>query len=59
MKIQYQHHALRRRKIMRKWIKIATDYLGGMTAIDIAKRYSISRAYVYYILKKLKDTPIN
>ena len=59
MKIEYQRHTTRRKKIMEKWLRITTDYMGGMTAIEIAKRYKVSRAHVYYILSKMKKMEVS
>ncbi len=47
------------------WLRMATDYNGGMSAADIARRYTnpqtgkqYTREHVYLVLKKLQKTPL-
>lgn len=65
MKIAYHKHNTRRKKSIDLWLRIATDYNGGMTAKDIAKRYTnpitkkpYTREHVYWVLKQLATTPV-
>jgi hypothetical protein len=51
---------------MELWLRVATDFNGGMRAKDIAKRYTnpktgkpYTREHIYWILNKLKTEPIN
>lgn len=59
MKIKYHGHSIRSQKAMEKKLQIATDYMSGMTAIEIAKKYGVSRNYVYIVLRELREEPIN
>lgn len=65
MKIAYHKHNTRRKKSIDLWLRIATDYNGGMTAKDIAKRYTnpitkkpYTREHVYWVLKQLATAPV-
>ena len=59
MKITYHKHTIRREKAREEWIKIATDYLGGMTASEIAIRYGKTPAHIYWVLRKLRTEEVN
>ncbi|MBV6514243.1 MAG: hypothetical protein MOGMAGMI_01824 [Candidatus Omnitrophica bacterium] len=44
------------------WVRVLTDYMGGMSASDIAKRYynpktkkPYTRGYVYWVIQRLKQ----
>lgn len=65
MKIKYHYHRTRYEKAVDMWIRIATDYISGMTAQEIAARYKnpitkkpYSRGYIYWVLKKIQALPI-
>lgn len=63
MQIQYQLHNKRQKKSTDLWLRIAADYNRGISAKDIAKRYTnpmtkkhYTREHIYWVLKKL-NTP--
>jgi len=65
MEIKYQGHEQRKRKASDLWLRVGTDYNGGMPAREIAKRYTnpktgkhYTREHIYWILNKLKTEPI-
>jgi transposase len=59
MNIKYHGHQPRTDKARELWLRIATDYAGGMSATVIAKRHKVTRSHVYWILKKIQTEPIN
>ena len=54
MDIQYHGQSLRKRKTKELALKIVTDYTAGQSAAEIAKKYQISRNWVYILMRKLK-----
>lgn len=65
MEIKYQKHDQRKKQAKDFWLRVATDYNGGLSASKIAKRYTnprtgkpYTREHVYFILKRIKNTPI-
>lgn len=52
MEVTYHKHKNRRRRKVEMMIRVATDYNGGMSAIEIAQRYGISRPWVYKLLQE-------
>lgn len=59
MEIKYQKHKARKNRKMELMLRVVTDYNGGIPAVEIAKRYGITRAWVYTLLKQASDTIIN
>jgi len=59
MEINYQNQRLRSKRTREVWVRMATDYNGGMTVEEIRRRYKkadgsmYSRAYIYQIFQKL------
>lgn len=65
MEIKYQKHTMRKKQARDFWIRVATDFNGGIPASKIAKRYTnpktgkpYTREHIYYILKQVKTIPI-
>lgn len=52
MEVTYHKHKNRRRRKVEMMIRVATDYNAGMSAIEIAQRYGISRPWVYKLLQE-------
>ena len=52
MEVTYHKHKNRQRRKVEMMIRVVTDYNGGMSAIEIAGRYGISRAWVYKLLQE-------
>jgi len=59
MEIKYRGHKDRTEKARELWLRVATDYNGGMSAEEIAKRYGKSRIWVYFALRKLREETVN
>jgi DNA-binding transcriptional regulator LsrR (DeoR family) len=57
MEIKYHKHKERKMKRIELMIRVATDYNSGMSALDLARRYGVTRAYIYKLLK-LAQKPI-
>jgi hypothetical protein len=59
MEIKYQHQKLRQKRNHDIWVRMATDYNGGMTVEEIRERYKkldgkkYTRTWIYMIFKKL------
>lgn len=47
MDFKLRGREIQRQRTLEKAIRACTDMNGGMTAIEIAKRYKVSRARVY------------
>lgn len=65
MQIKYRGQEKRRERARQLWLNIATDYNSGMDVETIRKRYKnkrtgkpYDRTHIYYILRKLRNTPI-
>lgn len=65
MKIKYQGHSRRTERAKELWVKIATDYNAGLSPEQIRKRYTnpntnkpYTRAYIYWVLNRVKNSPI-
>ena len=63
MKIQYQNHEKRKKVAKDFWLRVVTDYNGGMSAETIASRYrnpktkkAYTRQHIYLILRKMRNT---
>lgn len=66
MNIKYRGHQKRTEEAKEFWLRVATDFNGGMSVPDIAKRYINKRTgknyhpkHIYYILRQLRKEPIN
>jgi Mor family transcriptional regulator len=55
MKITLDGHQRRADRTLRKWEKIAQEYLEGKSVIELSKKYGYSRAYFYMMFKKLNE----
>lgn len=59
MDIKYRGHTKRQKEAREMWLRVATDYNGGIPPKEIAKRYNITKSHLYWILKKVQELPIN
>lgn len=62
MEIKYQKHNKRKQKAVSFWLQVAADYNNGMTAQQIAQKYTnpltqrpYTRQHVYLILRKVRN----
>lgn len=55
MKITLDGHHRRAERTLKRWEKIAKEYLDGKSVIELAKKYGYSRAYFYIMFKKLNE----
>lgn len=65
MEITYQGHKKRSQRAHDLWLRIATDFNAGMSAKDIASRYTnpitkrpYTREHIYLVLRKIKTETI-
>ncbi len=66
MEIELRGHARRKKKAKDFWLRVATDYNGGMSPSTISKRYinpktqkSYTREHIYWVLRQVIHEPNN
>jgi Mor family transcriptional regulator len=59
MEIKYHKHKQRRMRKLELMLRVATDYNAGMSASELAKRYQVTRAYIYRLLKEIQKPITN
>lgn len=53
-----QGGSIRRKRALKLWYKVLSEYQSGKTAELIAKENKRSRAWVYWVLRKFKNNEV-
>ena len=54
MPIPLSYHKNRKKKLLTKWNTIASEYLSGVSVIELSKKYHYTRARIYQIFKEIE-----
>lgn len=64
MKLPKQNYTKRKTEAREFWVRVATDYRGGMTPTEIAARYvnpktgkNYTREHIHWVLNKIRSMP--
>ena len=56
--LELQGHKNRKRKALKSWLEVVSDYKNGVPAEEIADKHGKTRAWVYWVLREYRKGEI-
>lgn len=56
--LELQGHKNRKKRVLKSWLEVVTDYKNGVPAKEIAQKHTKTTAWVYWVLRKYRKGEI-